>query len=155
MDVPGRVWPVIRRLGCSVMVVFLLTAGAEAKPPSGFGIGLLVGEPMGVTLKFLGPHGVQIHVFYDFSDEYPGVSADYVWHVPIASDPAMAFFFGGGVKLIPKVGAYRFGLRVPIGLNLTLDDLPFEFFAEVAPGLRLLPKTKFDIDGAMGARVYF
>jgi len=47
------------------------------------------------------------------------------------------------------------GVRFPIGLEYLFPRAPFDVFIEVVPILRVIQKTDFEIDGAIGARFFF
>ncbi|MCK6548224.1 hypothetical protein L6R52_20420 [Myxococcota bacterium] len=47
------------------------------------------------------------------------------------------------------------GLRIPLGLSLMISSVPLEVFAEIAPGMGVLPRTAALIDGGLGLRFYF
>jgi hypothetical protein len=135
-----------------------------------FGIGLIVGEPTGVSGKyylgndtavdgavgaaFLG-RGVQAHV-------------DLLWH-PWVLDQKEAFalpvYLGGGLRLLNHNASgddedhVRIGLRVPVGILFDFTRIPLDVFAEIAGVLdyRTAGDASFglDVNGGAGARYYF
>jgi hypothetical protein len=70
----------------------------------------------------------------------------------------------GGRYLVPYVGLgvsnrygdeTRLGLRLPVGLSIMpFLEFPLEFFAELAPGVGILPSTDPDFGAGLGVRFY-
>jgi hypothetical protein len=143
-------------------------AGASSR--AGFGLGVILGEPTGASMKlFFDEHSaLQIHAAWDFTDAGIAVIVDYLYHFdPIALESAvlaLPLYIGGGLKFVQRPSTtrrvtdgskFQFGLRLPIGIACAFKKFPLELFLEVAPGLRLISATDFDIDGGVGVRWYF
>ncbi len=126
------------------------------------GVGALLGEPMGVTVKywlsdtmavdgglgwsFVDPDGTQLHgdvLFHKF-DLLRSDTRDLPLYVGV----------GGRVKFVEH-GDNRAGIRVPLGASYLLPSQHLEFFAEVAPILDLAPSTTLEWNGGVGIRFYF
>lgn len=127
-----------------------------------FGLGPLLGEPMGVGGKLwlsdktavdagagwslLDPEGFQFH-------------GDFLFHKfnlfrAEQRDLPLYFGVGGRVKFVEH-GDNRAGIRVPVGISYLLDRHSLELFAEVVPILDLAPKTTLEWNGGVGLRYYF
>ena len=126
-----------------------------------FGVGLLLGEPTGLSMKywlnesfavdggvgasFFRENGVQLH-------------SDVLWHafglfdVPEGRLP-LYFGLGGRVKF--EDGDDRFGIRFPIGVSYMFDQRPIDVFLEVAPILDVSPSVQGSFNAVLGARVWF
>src|SRR5262245_56593626 len=105
-----------------------------------FGIGPLIGEPIGVGMKFWvsdrpavdagavwsfeDPDGFQLHgdFLYHLMD---------LWHLNKGQLP-LYFGVGGRVKFVEH-DDNRAGIRFPVGIAYLFGDKPIEVFAEVAP----------------------
>ncbi len=135
--------------------------GRLAEGPAIVGGGLMLGEPSGLTAKLWFTEtgfGADLAVAWSFADN-AGVymHANGIFHLAIVET-------GGGRYLIPYLGAgvfyrvgesSRVGLRVPVGLAMfPLTQLPLEFFAEIAPGIGLLPDTGPSFGAGLGVRFY-
>lgn len=168
-------------LSLAILMSLSLAAGTalaqeDAAPASGassragFGLGVILGEPTGASMKlFFDEHSaLQIHAAWDFTDAGIAVMVDYLYHFdPIALESpvlALPLYIGGGLKFVQRPSStrrvsdgskFQFGLRLPIGIACAFKKFPLEVFLEVAPGLRLISATDFDIDGGIGARWYF
>ncbi len=148
----------------TVQIVFLLVLLMCTKnvlaQKSGIGIGIIIGEPTGVSGKkwvssnaafnaaaawsFVGDGALHLHV-------------DYVFHnfdlfAPDIKNLALYYGIGGRVKLSDNS---KFGMRIPVGLNYIVQDQPFDLFFELIPVLDLAPATDFSINGAIGFRFFF
>ncbi len=123
------------------------------------GIGIIAGSPTGISLKF-GTFPV-LGIAWNFQDTgYLHLHADY-WIINKPLSPPLDWYLGVGGKI--KIWSdknktnnnSRFGLtcRVPVGIQwFALDNL--ELFAEIVPGLELIPATGLELDGGIGIRFY-
>jgi len=135
------------------------SAFAEIPTAGDFGIGIILGEPSGLTAKawLADDHALDAHLTFDFSDEAFAVFVDYLFHFDVGIDVdelEVPIYIGVGGKLAVR-DELGVGVRVPIGISALFDELPLEVFAEVAPGLRILDKTDPDVDGGIGIRYVF
>lgn len=166
--------PMIRFLalvvgGAVIVAASVAWAGdPSAYGPEGkrFGAGIYLGEPTGITLKgYPGPRlaidGIAAWSFYENSVTFIGaVTYDFI-DIPVSTSViTLPFYAGVGGKLAidrggKDDGRTTFGLRVPVGIAVQYTRHPVEIFFEVAPGLRLVPATDFDLTGGVGVRFYF
>ena len=162
-----------------VLIIILLslmtaTAGAavgQADQP--FGLGVIVGEPTGISGKywFDTRQAIDFAAAWSFSANNSfQFHTDYLRHYPeMIKTPDRwrgkfnAYFgVGGRIKLKEdNNGSGRnndddlLGVRVPGGVTFVFDKVPVELFVEIAPVLDLVPDTDLDVNGATGARFYF
>lgn len=157
-------------------------ASAQTSAHNGFSMGLILGDPTGLTLRNgLGDSdAVQAHFGWS---SYPGdamaVMADWTrdaWDFLHGSPSvALLFYFGVGGKLQSFTGRYytydrkherrlpddsHFGLGVRglVGLRMPFRKAPFDLFLELAPiGIIFVPNAGayYDADLALGARYRF
>ena len=64
-------------------------------------------------------------------------------------------YWGVGAKVNVQENDPEFIARFPIGSEYILDKGPFGFFAEVVPGVRFVPDTRFKLSASAGVRFYF
>lgn len=137
------------------------------------GVGVMVGEPTGLSLKLWTSSTTAFDAGLAWSlegHEAIHIHADYLWHnFDIFSDDIdpgqLAFYYGIGGRLVfidEEPDAIDeddddavLGARVPLGLNYLFEDSPFDLFLEIAPIINLIPATDVDIDAAVGLRFYF
>ncbi len=147
----------------SLVVLAALTVAAAASPSVGarVGVGVVAGEPTGLSFKWWQDGGTAIDMAtgWSLSENDLYVHADYLWHRLIEDKE-----IGGSVPLYYGIGARvllrddedsKAGVRIPVGLDLTFDDGRFDVFVEIAPIFNLVPDTEFDLSGGVGARFWF
>jgi hypothetical protein len=135
---------------------------AQINRPGSFGVGALLGEPMGASVKmwvnpkvsidgaagwsFVEPDGFQLHgdVLWDVATLFHGQESELPLYVGV----------GGRVKFVEE-GDNRAGFRGPVGVSYLLHKQRLELFAEVVPVLDIAPKTTLEWNGGIGIRYYF
>jgi hypothetical protein len=147
-----------RSIVIAVMAVMLFAGSAVSQ--GSFGLGIIVGEPTGVSAKFwvTDRTAIDAAAAWSFSDEAAlHLHADYLLHnfdlinVEQGRLP-IHFGIGGRVKFEDES---RVGVRIPVGLTYIFDGAPVDIFFEVVPILDLIPDTEFDLNAAIGARFFF
>jgi len=126
------------------------------------GIGIIVGEPTGLNIKWFLANGQAISgsVAWSLSgDSDLHLQAEYLFHrydLISVEKGRLPLYFGVGARLILRENADNtFGARVPVGLAYEFSGAPFDVFVEVVPILDLTPDTDFDLEGAIGGRFWF
>ncbi|MEN9784815.1 MAG: hypothetical protein RLZZ299_79 [Pseudomonadota bacterium] len=153
-------------------------AAEPAAPPArpwlsrdvaGLGVGVLLGEPAGLSLAWQPAEGrlrTSGAVAWSFGRPGPALHAEAgleVLDAPLRALPDLhlrATLAAGPCLRIgdpPGDGDPSdadLGLRLPVAARLTHAGAPLELFAEIAPGVRVVPDTRLFVDVAIGARVY-
>jgi hypothetical protein len=136
-------------------------AKAQNGPTEGdnFGIGVMLGEPTGVSVKswFSETTAFDIGAAWSLSDnEDLHLHADYLIHswFDDIENGSLAFYYGIGGRIIFADDAEA-GVRVPLGLNYIFEEIPFDLFVEAVPIFDLTPDTELAGNGAVGLRYYF
>lgn len=134
----------------------------------GFGIGIILGEPTGISIKnWLGQtSALDLAVAWSF-ERYISLTihADYLKHnfrLIRVDKGALPFYYGigGRIKLKDDDAARndndeaRLGVRVPVGLAYHFENVTLDVFLEVVPILELVPSTDFTISAAVGIRYF-
>jgi hypothetical protein len=162
----------------------VLVPEAVAAAPAttgGFGLGLQLGSPSAITLKFAGAHesgfALGVGAGFGYGNTFRTslwLQADYLIHVAtlIDSDGVDLGVYGGPGVFASVFGAnYGFGyagnawydnvnyvgvgVRLPIGLSLAFDKFPLELYAQFDPAIGVFPAVGFGLGGSVGFRVYF
>lgn len=124
-----------------------------------FGIGVIAGEPTGISAKmYLGQNeAVDAAASWSFKNEIIYLHADYLHHFPGALGKDLKDFtlYAGIGGLLQLGNTSAFGARVPVGINYFLPDFPLEIFIEIGPAILLFPETEFEFTGGIGARYYW
>ena len=128
-----------------------------------FGIGVVLGEPSGVTGKYWlsGNTAVDGAFGYSFGDRYR-VSADYVVHVDAFESPEFPLYYGVGGAISgdrgyitkSRSGDFALGVRGVIGVSYLFKSAPLDAFLEVAPIIFIAPPLGLSMDFCFGLRVY-
>lgn len=144
--------------------------GQEQAPERRFGLGIIVGEPTGLSAKYW----TSSTTAFDFAlgwgfidennngndngDNWIHFHMDYLWHSfdAISSTERFPIYYGIGGRLNAREGDNTsLAIRGVIGIAWMPHDAPFDIFFELAPSLRLTESTGFAIDGGFGGRYYF
>jgi len=154
---------VLAMLAASATMFLAGTATSQAQPREGIGIGIIAGEPSGISLKKWvdQTHAIDGAIALSLTDDNAfQVHVDYLFHDNSSlSTPelkgATPWYYGIGGRLMSRDDDTHFGLRVPLGVTYLFADAPLDVFAEIAPVLDIAPETELDLGGGIGIRYYF
>lgn len=144
----------------SLVLIAVLVCGSVQAQDRGFGLGVILGEPTGISGKLWTGHGIAIDgaVAWSFEKESSmHLHGDILHHsfnrARVDEGKLMLYYgIGGRVKLEDES---KVGIRVPLGINYLFANSPLDFFLEIVPILDLAPKTDFSLNGAIGIRYFF
>lgn len=160
----------------SALILLLLSGvsgAAMAGQGEGTGLGIILGEPTGLSIKKWTGTGqaIDFGIAWSFSENNSfHFHADYLIHSfdileTDGSEGKIPVYFGlgGRLKLSEDEddGKGRnnedslIGIRIPFGISYLFRDAPVDIFMEIVPVLDIAPDTEFDLNGAIGARFYF
>ena len=141
----------------AVLITFCSAAGTAQE---GFGIGIIIGEPTGISFKnWLSPtRAVDGAAAWSFGGEDAlHLHADYLFHnsnLARVESGKLLLYYGLGARLKLQDQS-RFGVRIPFGVAYLLEASPLDFFLEIVPIMDLAPDTELEFNGGFGARLYF
>jgi hypothetical protein len=141
-----------------ILLLGVLSLNLSAQD-SGFGLGIIIGEPTGVSLKtwVSQKHAIDAGIAWSLTNDWFHIHADYLIHnfeLIDVSKGQLPFYFGFGAKL--GIGNnFSLGARVPVGLAYLFDDAPLDVFVEVVPALQLIDQIGFEMNGGIGIRYWF
>ena len=145
-----------------LLAVVTVAQPAQATPRGSFGMGIIVGEPTGLDLKwFLNDvNAIEGAVAWSFSgDTDIHIQVDYLYHfydwIKVSKGLLPVFIGIGGRVAFREDQDDKLGVRVPVGLSYEFDGGVVDLFGELVPVLDLVPDTDFDFEGAIGARFWF
>ena len=149
----------MKRFYSAIITAGLLASSAFAQE-RGFGVGAILGEPVGGSFKMWlsDKTAVDAAVAYaNWSDGGLSIHADYLWHnfdwFSAGSGKLPVYYgVGGRVKFADDE---QFGIRGPVGVSYMLDNVPVDVFGEVAPILDVTPGIRVEWSFAVGARYWF
>jgi len=138
----------------------MMLCSAVAAQDSGFGLGVIVGEPTGLSGKlWIGSStaidGAVAWSFGNKSTLY--LHADYLFHnfdLFKVEKVKVPVYFGIGSRIKFEDNS-KVGVRIPVGIDYILTGTPLDIFLELVPLLDLAPSTEFGFNGAIGIRYLF
>ncbi len=161
----------------AALFIALPTSQAEASEIGNsrkFGLGGVLGDPTGITLKyfFTPKHAINAALgvgWWGGQNFHLHCDYNYNFTLTRAADFDLILWIGAGLKFFVYYHDYHpywydnthdygrvgLGLRVPIGLAFHLNRVPLEIFLEIAPGFAFLPWLDAIVDGGIGVRYYF
>ena len=142
------------------LVILLPTIARAAGGP--FGLGIIVGEPTGISLKYRlsERNAIDGAVAWSLSgDSDLHLHGDYLYHwydLITVKKGRLPLYAGVGARLVFRENHDDLvGLRIPVGLAYLFAGAPFDAFVELVPVLDLAPDTDFDFEAAIGGRFWF
>ena len=144
-----------------IVIVFLIVNNSNYAQQSGFGLGIIVGEPTGLSAKFWNSTetAIDFGLGYSFTSSNSIINfyGDYVFHNSdmLNAEEKFIVYYGPGASLRINENNSRLGIRGVIGILWLPAGTPFDLFVEAAPILDVIPETKFDFAGGIGGRYFF
>jgi hypothetical protein len=152
-----------------ILLIVFVASSALAFEGKTVGIGVIAGQPTGITGKYMinNISAIDVGAGWETSgdNEYL-IYGDYLYHVYglfglyglfNIQKENLPFYFGGGVRYERlEHEKDKFGIRIPVGFEYLFSSVPLGVFIEVVPVLDLRPDTEFDnLEGGIGIRFYF
>lgn len=156
----------MRKLLISIALLAMLGTTLPARgQQQGIGVGIIVGEPTGISLKsWLSPsQAFDVAAAWSF-DRYESFQfqIDYVLHSNrLFQQSRLPVYYGVGSRFKVKDEHDHHGhddhvgVRFPLGVTYLFQRHPLDLFFEVAPTLDVMPDTDVTVNGGMGMRFYF
>jgi hypothetical protein len=151
----------MKKIVSAIFISVILVCAAAPVQAKNFGVGIIVGEPTGLSLKkwVSGRDAVDGALAWSFLGyDMIYLHADYLMHnfsiIPV-SQGSMPLYFGIGGRLGLGENHLGLGARVPFGANYIFSPAPVDIFLELAAVLDLIPATRFDAQAALGIRYWF
>jgi hypothetical protein len=140
--------------------VVLLICGAAGAQDSGFGLGIIVGEPTGISVKQWTDSRTAVDAAIAWSFEKEAalhLHGDLLYHSftpPKIDRGKLTWYYGIGGRVKFEDDS-KVGVRVPLGMDYFFGTAPLDFFFELVPILDLAPSTDFGMNAAIGIRYFF
>jgi len=149
----------------TLVAVLLALGSANVRAKDDLGIGLIIGEPTGLSLKYWlsEDRAIDAAAAWSFSgkDSFQ-FHADYLIHRfdifdadEVSGKMPLYYGLGARIKEKDKDDHTAFGIRIPLGITYLFADAPFDLFAEIVPIVDLAPDVDVDLNAAIGLRFYF
>jgi hypothetical protein len=155
-----------RLLACVIAASLLASPGSAAAQSRGFGLGVIVGEPTGLSAKLWQTRrtALDFAAAWSFVDDTAfHLHTDFVWHrfdlIDVSEGQLPLYFgLGGRVKFRDDDRGdsdAEVGIRFPVGLDYLFASVPFDIFVEIVPILDLAPDTDVTLNASLGFRYWF
>ncbi|MDA3938350.1 MAG: hypothetical protein PF693_03440 [Spirochaetia bacterium] len=135
-----------------VIALFLVVMMIPLSAFADMGIGGIAGysQPTGVTFKM--NNFPVVSLGWSLNGNWISGTVDY-WFLNEKIDRNILWYLGAGAKA--SIGdTIGLTFRVPVGIQWYFMPA-FELFAELTPGLAILPASNFDFSGGIGLRYHF
>lgn len=151
----------------AAITILLAVTATNARARDTFGLGFIIGEPTGLSLKYWldKEHAIDGAAAWSSSENDSfQLHADYLIHnYELLNADNLPVYYGLGARLKFKDHDGRgrnrndaiFGIRIPLGVTYLFDDAPLDLFFELVPVLDIAPDVDLDINAAIGLRFYF
>ena len=154
-------------------IILLVTVQTTMAQERKFGLGIIIGEPSGLSAKLWTSNvnafdfGLGWSIGGDRISRYDGsynggsrvhMHMDYLWHSfdAINSEERFPLYYGIGGRINSGAGYNSSAaVRGVIGVAWMPRQTPIDIFLELVPSLQLTSSTGFAIDAGLGARYYF
>ncbi|HVP58463.1 MAG TPA: hypothetical protein VMU02_10220 [bacterium] len=150
-----------RRTLVVVVVVVALAWGLAGRAAAGpLGVGIMVGEPTGLSAKLWTSNttAMDLGAAWSFADEVAfHIHGDYLFHKPGPPEIEVGrilFYVGVGGRIKLEEDSNRVGVRMPLGVTYLFPQSHLDFFLEIVPVLDLAPATELRGNGGFGIRYY-
>ena len=166
-------------LGLSVLTMGLASAQNQRES---FGLGIILGNPSGLSLKIpSGNNSINAIFGYNsyrsrwgdcngpgrgngcYNDGSLYLGADYIFYnynLIRVSKGRLPLYYGPGLNATfwdapPGADGLRVGIRIALGLEYQFASAPFDIFFEIAPGINVVPNTSGYVMAGLGTRFFF
>jgi hypothetical protein len=136
----------------------------SSKGAKGFGLGIAIGDPTGLSLMWRPDVHSAVHVAggWNTRADHVELHADYLWNaVRLRTAEAPKLYFpvfigvGGRLQTYPPADYLGLGVSVPFGIGLVSESAPFDVLLELAPVVGLIPTSDVWLDGTLSGHFYF
>jgi hypothetical protein len=151
-------------LGLTLFLLFLFSwpHPSPAQDPR-FGLGVILGEPTGLSWKIWtgGKTAFAGGAAWSLGQKnYFHPHVDYLFHnedLIKVSKGRFPFYYGLGVRFLFRDDdeSDKVGIRFPLGFEYLFESPSLGLFFEFVPIFDVSPKTRVDLNGAIGVRYYF
>jgi len=145
-----------------VGLIALVVSGTAAAQQSGFGLGIILGEPTGINFKLWIGRSSALDGAAAWSLERRSslhLHMDYLMHsfdiFRVRTGRLPVYYGIGGRIKFREDDDDSVGLRIPVGIDYLFARAPLDVFAEIVPLLDLTPNTDFSLNGGAGIRYFF
>ena len=127
--------------------------------PNGFALGVIIGNPTGITIKtdIHKKHTIDLRIGWSLHEASFHVSCDYISYFPEWIEKEYWYPYlvlGGRSKIEQEQEDRQFNLGIRVGIGVEYVYRQFGLFGELCPVVELVPETNLDLEGGIGVRYY-
>ncbi|TFH00938.1 MAG: hypothetical protein E4H13_06160 [Calditrichales bacterium] len=143
-----------------ILSLILVCSGLASDQNSGFGLGIIIGEPTGISAKLWQSQTTAYDAGIAWTlgkNGHMHLHADHLWHsfgLINVSKGKLPVYYGIGARFV-FADDLVIGARFVGGLDYMFATAPIDIFLELAPVLNFVPGTDFEMNGAIGFRYFF
>jgi hypothetical protein len=131
-----------------------------ARTPDGLEIGVIIGDPTGISIKkwLAGKHSIDFEIGWSFPGERIHIAVDYLSYFPEWTKKHNLYphlSVGSRLKMKAEQGNEQFILGIRFGGGVEYLCGQFGLYAELYPVVDIVPETKPGLEGGVGIRYYF
>ncbi|MBA3066488.1 DUF3996 domain-containing protein [bacterium] len=162
----------MRKLIVFASLVAVLLFGNASAQTGDFELGVILGEPTGLSAKlWTGPNtaidGALAWSTGRNDNDNLYLHADYLIHnfnLITVEEGKLPFYYGIGGKVriindrddrLNDSDDFRLGVRIPVGLDYIFAGGKVDIFLEIVPIFVIAPDSDFDINSGLGIRYHF
>lgn len=151
----------VRLVVILTLLVTLFCCTPTVAQDRGFGLGIVIGEPTGFSLKKWRSDTTAIGgaIAWSFGKNNGlHLHGDYLVHNFDVFQPEkeqLALYYGIGGRIKIAKDETKVGVRIPLGIDYIFEKASLDVFLEFVPLLDLVPSTDFELNGAIGVRYFF
>jgi hypothetical protein len=141
-------------------LAIMLFSGVARSQEKDFGLGIILGEPTGISAKKWLDDKSALDGAVAWSLVTPSsfhLHADYLYHdfnIFTVKKGKLPLYFGIGFRI--RIGDEdRIGIRIPVGICYIFEQSPLDIFFELGPVLDLTPATRLRLTSSVGIRYFF
>jgi len=145
-----------------ILIIILIVFNKSSVKGESFGLGIILGEPTGISLKIWQGKETAIDGAIAWSlgkNNSLHLHGDYLFHkfeLLKVKKGKLPIYYGFGARIrIQENNDSKLGFRFPLGLNYLFERSPFDIFLEIAPIFNIFPSTDFDLNASFGVRFFF
>jgi hypothetical protein len=150
----------IKKFLFAFFIFMLLTINESNSQSRGFGVGVILGSPTGLSGKYWtsSVNAFDFGLGYSFeknSNLY--LHSDYLFHIgrSLNTPERISIYYGPGIRLLFREdNNSRLGIRGVLGGIWMPRGTSIDVFVEIAPVMDLIPSTNFSFDGGIGVRFF-
>lgn len=146
-----------------ILVLIAISCVSASAKNGALGLGVIVGEPTGISMKLWSSSRTAIDGAVAWSFEKHSkfqIHGDFLIHkygkVSVEKGSLPLYYgIGGRIKTWNDNRDDNVGVRFPVGLEYLFANAPIDIFLEVVPILDLAPSTDLELNAAIGFRYFF